>query len=585
MSDATTLTVEELMTHAGWLRRMAAGLLGSADGAEDALQETFITALRRPPRPGGSLRAWFATVATNHIRLEARTQRRRLSKAERAAAEPEEGVRTPEQIVAGIELQRWIATLLLELDGRFREVIYLRYFDDLDSPAIAQRLGISAGTVRWRLKMGLDELRVRLDARDGEGGARWRRALAPLSLPLAGLRAGGWAAAIRAPLLLAGGATLTLAVVTVAGLGGWWGQPDRRIESPTSGATQASSAAGPSRAERLPPPAFVVAEPGGPSSGPDQNELALAAVVAEPGTDMADPPRARLAPFTGVRWRGEIPEVEVGGAWWELLSIDGVPAARIVAFCKERYGRPADLLWRKRFSEDLVEVLAGMGKPPAAQVSLGLRSLTDGRQSLVQSPMNSENRQRVWLKNQQSHAPAADRPSSATDTPSSAATASKPSSGTADKPTSGTADKPSAGADKPTSGTAGKPSGGADKTPDPTSKPPAASDFQRVSPFTNLRFEADGIRVELEGAWYQLLRFQDIPTDRLISFAKERYGARWNKRIAEDPAELLVDIGARPGPTVDLQLEDLATGRTAERRAVPMTRENRRRLKDAWGPR
>ena len=49
-------------------------------------------------------------------------------------------------------------------------------------------------------------------------------------------------------------------------------------------------------------------------------------------------------------------EVEVGGVWVELLSIDGLAADRIVAFCKERYPRP-DGLWRKRFYD---ERLAGL---------------------------------------------------------------------------------------------------------------------------------------------------------------------------------------------------------------------------------
>ena len=46
------------------------------------------------------------------------------------------------------------------------------------------------------------------------------------------------------------------------------------------------------------------------------------------------------------------------GTWYELLSLDDVPAEEIVSFCQKTYGR----IWRKRFEEDLVIALMDMGK-------------------------------------------------------------------------------------------------------------------------------------------------------------------------------------------------------------------------------
>ena len=43
----------------------------------------------------------------------------------------------------------------------------------------------------------------------------------------------------------------------------------------------------------------------------------------------------KLAPYSGVRWVEGAPEVEIDGAWVELLSIDGVAAADIVTFAKK----------------------------------------------------------------------------------------------------------------------------------------------------------------------------------------------------------------------------------------------------------
>jgi hypothetical protein len=76
-----------------------------------------------------------------------------------------------------------------------------------------------------------------------------------------------------------------------------------------------------------------------------------------------------------------------------------------------------------------------------------------------------------------------------------------------------------------------------------------------------------------------------VPADRLIAFARQTYSSKWSRRIAEDLVEVLNGLGASPGTAVDLLLADLGTGRAVERRAVPMTREKRERVKASWDPR
>jgi hypothetical protein len=276
------------------------------------------------------------------------------------------------------------------------------------------------------------------------------------------------------------------------------------------------------------PPVFVAAalppepeaEPGGPG-----NQPALAAAAA-PGSERPAQAAeetgarwARVAPFSGVRWRGDVPEVEVAGTWAELVSLDGTAADRIVAFCKDRYRRP-DSLWRKRFSEDLVEVLSGMGQPPAEKVVLGLESLTDGERRTVVAAMTKENRKRVWERNQ-----------------------------------------------------AGQP------PPQPRSMVDA---FARVSPFSGLKFRGDAIDVEVDGAWYRLAAVNGVSVERQVAFAREKFGGRWRKRIAEDPVEVLTGMGVTVGTKVDLALEEPGSNKRIERRDVPLTEDNRRRVKEMW---
>ena len=61
MTD-TSWTPELLSTHAASLRGLARQLIGCPYAAEDAVQETWIRAMRSSPRSVGRMRAWLNTV-------------------------------------------------------------------------------------------------------------------------------------------------------------------------------------------------------------------------------------------------------------------------------------------------------------------------------------------------------------------------------------------------------------------------------------------------------------------------------------------------------------------------------------------
>jgi len=113
----------------------------------------------------------------------------------------------------------------------------------------------------------------------------------------------------------------------------------------------------------------------------------LAATVALAGG------HEKLSPFTGVRWVGEQPEIEFDGEWFRPESIGGRGVADILEFAKKRW--PGK--WRKRFAEDLVEVLSEMGTPPGRKVDLVLvRPKSGERVTRNGVPMTEENRKRIW---------------------------------------------------------------------------------------------------------------------------------------------------------------------------------------------
>jgi hypothetical protein len=105
------------------------------------------------------------------------------------------------------------------------------------------------------------------------------------------------------------------------------------------------------------------------------------------------PEYPKRAPYTGVRWEGDKPVVKIGEDWFTLVSIDGIAAEDIVAFSWRTY---VDR-WRKRFEEDLVEVLTRMGHAPNDTVRLVVSPLgSSTTRTLEDVPMTEANRQVIY---------------------------------------------------------------------------------------------------------------------------------------------------------------------------------------------
>lgn len=99
---------------------------------------------------------------------------------------------------------------------------------------------------------------------------------------------------------------------------------------------------------------------------------------------------AKVAPYTGVRWENDRPIVQVRNKWSPLASINGLPIDRIMEFAQKEFGNKA----RKRFGEDLVELLSKMGHEPKWEVNLGLDT-KDGQVEDLQIRMTEEFRDLV----------------------------------------------------------------------------------------------------------------------------------------------------------------------------------------------
>ncbi|MEO6772689.1 MAG: sigma-70 family RNA polymerase sigma factor, partial [Kofleriaceae bacterium] len=176
-----TADLAALLAHADWLRDLARKLVGGA-AADDAVQDTFVAALRSPPDPELPARPWLARVLQNASRMAHRGASRRARREDALSAIMPPATSTADT-VARAETFRTLVELVLALDDPYRTTLLRHYFDGESFAAIARRDGVPEPTVRGRHKQALERLRRKLDARSHGDRRAWLASLAPLAAP------------------------------------------------------------------------------------------------------------------------------------------------------------------------------------------------------------------------------------------------------------------------------------------------------------------------------------------------------------------------------------------------------------------
>jgi RNA polymerase sigma factor (sigma-70 family) len=156
------------------LRALARSLVHGDSEADDLIQDTAIAAITHPPDAERPARPWLATVLRNRWRMNRRTESRRRAREHAVAPEGVTDDASEDRIDRARVLER-LAAALVALDEPFRTTVIRRYLDGESAAEIARAQGVPPGTVRWRLKTGLDRLRAALD----ESQPKWKRALVP----------------------------------------------------------------------------------------------------------------------------------------------------------------------------------------------------------------------------------------------------------------------------------------------------------------------------------------------------------------------------------------------------------------------
>ena len=143
------------------LVRLAAQLVDDLDTAEDVVQDVF-TALTGQRMPEDPLR-YLRTAVVNRARSTLR-RRRTARTFLRSAGTVEALDEAADASVLRTEFGQRLLALVDTLPSRQREVVVLRYYEDLAVAEIASVLGIRAGAVSSALDRALNTLNSRLGA-------------------------------------------------------------------------------------------------------------------------------------------------------------------------------------------------------------------------------------------------------------------------------------------------------------------------------------------------------------------------------------------------------------------------------------
>ena len=154
-----------------WLLGVAQAMLSDRDEAEEVVQEAFTIVWRRADlfdRESGRLVPWLLRITRNRAIDRLRARRRWALKHGRfhdheAAGGPWTGAVEPnEAALPGWHVHETVHAALRTLSDDQQQVVRLAYFEGLTHSEIAGRLGIPLGTVKTRLRLAFDKLRIGL---------------------------------------------------------------------------------------------------------------------------------------------------------------------------------------------------------------------------------------------------------------------------------------------------------------------------------------------------------------------------------------------------------------------------------------
>lgn len=167
--------LDRLYEHYGAMSfSIAYRITGDRAAAEDVVQEAFLGAWRNAGRYAdarGSVRTWLLSIV-HHRAIDAIRRRRPTTELPETDAGLPTSLTLPDtwaEVEGGLD-RAAIQEALGRISDVQREAIELAYFGGLTQTEIAERTGVPLGTVKGRLRLGLQGLRAAMMAMGADRG-------------------------------------------------------------------------------------------------------------------------------------------------------------------------------------------------------------------------------------------------------------------------------------------------------------------------------------------------------------------------------------------------------------------------------
>jgi RNA polymerase sigma-70 factor (ECF subfamily) len=154
--------------HGGVAYSLAYRILGERSAAEDCTQEAFISIWRsgaRFDRTRGSVRSWTLSIVRNRAIDALRSKAGKAPKLtfdDDAILESQAAEELTETEAMRLETATEVRGALEQLPGDQSKVIELAYFGGFSQSEIAAMLNVPLGTVKGRMRLGLEKIRGQL---------------------------------------------------------------------------------------------------------------------------------------------------------------------------------------------------------------------------------------------------------------------------------------------------------------------------------------------------------------------------------------------------------------------------------------
>jgi len=154
--------------HGGVAYSLAYRIVGEKAAAEDVTQEAFISIWKsgaRFDRARGSVRSWMLSIVRNRAIDILRSRAGKAPKLtfdDDAVLEQRPSEKLTEEEAMRNETAGELRGALGELPGEQSKVIELAYFGGFSQSEISRMLGVPLGTVKGRMRLGLEKIRGEL---------------------------------------------------------------------------------------------------------------------------------------------------------------------------------------------------------------------------------------------------------------------------------------------------------------------------------------------------------------------------------------------------------------------------------------